>query len=262
MPLETAGNPIGIPFIEMQSVDSTNKYAMSLIHAGMAQHGMAIFAHTQLAGKGQRNKSWSSEPGSNIALSLIINPYPLMVSDSFRLSAYTAFTVASFLNNLINEDFKIKWPNDLYWRDRKAGGILIENIISSKKNESKDESPETWKWCVIGIGINLNQTSFPADLPNPVSLKQISGKDHQPVRTAKELCQYFNKNYQFLLIEKSNALFKEFNELLYKRNETVKLKKGNVIFDALIKGVSENGQLITRHAIEESFNFGTIEWVR
>ena len=86
MPLPFAGNPIGKPFIELQSIDSTNKYAMGLVHGdllpdghGEAQHGMAIFSHEQTAGKGQRGKNWVSEKDANIALSILLNPFPLSV---------------------------------------------------------------------------------------------------------------------------------------------------------------------------------------
>ena len=88
MPLPFAGNPIGKPFIELQSIDSTNKYAMALVHGdilpdgqGEPQHGMAIFSHEQTAGKGQRGKNWVSEKGSNIALS-IRNPTHYILSNS------------------------------------------------------------------------------------------------------------------------------------------------------------------------------------
>jgi BirA family biotin operon repressor/biotin-[acetyl-CoA-carboxylase] ligase len=88
--LPFADNPKGMPFIELQSVDSTNKYAMNLVYAGMAQHGMSVFAHDQTFGKGQRGKEWASEKGANIALSVIINPFPLQLFEQFKLSVCTA----------------------------------------------------------------------------------------------------------------------------------------------------------------------------
>ena len=103
MPLPFAGNPIGKPFIELQSIDSTNKYAMAIVHGdllpggqGEAQHGMAIFAHEQTAGKGQRGKSWASQPGANIALSILLNPFPLSIPDQFKMSVCVAVSVMEF----------------------------------------------------------------------------------------------------------------------------------------------------------------------
>jgi BirA family transcriptional regulator, biotin operon repressor / biotin---[acetyl-CoA-carboxylase] ligase len=252
----TTANPIGSPFIELQSVDSTNKYAMNLVHEAMAQHGMAVFAHHQTAGKGQRGKLWESEKNTGIAMSLILNPFPLQVSEQFKLSMCVAVSAWQWFSALAGNETKIKWPNDLYWRDRKAGGILIENLL-----QSHESGNATWKWSVVGIGININQTGFPADLPNPVSLKQISGKTYNPAGLSKDLCHVLEKNFQLLGKGESALLFKQYREQLYKKGEKVRLKKGSRIFEAVIKDVSDNGQLITQHALEEYFGFGEIEWL-
>jgi BirA family biotin operon repressor/biotin-[acetyl-CoA-carboxylase] ligase len=268
LPLPFAGNPIGRPFIELQSIDSTNKYAMELIRGnhlpdgqGEAQHGTAIFSHEQTAGKGQRGKKWSSEKGSNIILSILLNPYSLSITAQFKLSACIAVSVRDFFSKYAGDDeTKIKWPNDLYWRDRKAGGMLIENVIGSLELGIGVEKSEAWKGSVVGIGININQTSFPADLPNPVALKQITGKNYEPVDLAKQLCSIIEKNYQTLIAGNFETLFNKYLTHLYKKDEKVKLKKGSRVFEATIKSVSETGQLITQHSIEERFDFGEIEW--
>jgi BirA family transcriptional regulator, biotin operon repressor / biotin---[acetyl-CoA-carboxylase] ligase len=186
--------PIGTPFIELLSVNSTNNYARQQIHGGLAQHGMAIFTHEQVAGKGQRGKKWASEKGMNMALSIIVNPQPLLLAEQFQLSACVAVAAHDFFSQYTSEDAtKIKWPNDLYWQDRKAGGILIESGVGSRES-----GVNTWQWAIVGIGININQTSFPADLPNPVSLKQITGKNFTPLELAKELCTAFDKRFSEL----------------------------------------------------------------
>jgi BirA family transcriptional regulator, biotin operon repressor / biotin---[acetyl-CoA-carboxylase] ligase len=263
LPLQSAGNPIGKPFLELQSVDSTNKYAMGLIHnphltegQDEPQHGMVIFTYEQTAGKGQRGKSWASEKGVNMALSILLNPYPLRISDQFKLSVCVANSAHQFFSTYADDETKIKWPNDIYWRDRKAGGILIESIIGSSESANGN-----WKWAIVGIGININQTSFPRDLPNPVSLKQITGKNFDPVELAKELCSILDKNYSLLIKGKFESLFNYYQEHFYKKNEKVKLKKDNRIFETYIKGVSETGKLITQHSIEERFKFGEVEWL-
>ena len=262
MPLPFAGNPIGKPFIELQSIDSTNKYAMALIHGdhlpdgqGEPQHGMAIFAHEQTTGKGQRGKNWVSERGSNIALSILLNPYPLSIPDQFKLSVCIAVSTWDLFSKYAGDETRIKWPNDLYWRDRKAGGILIENVIQSSQS-----TVGVWQWALAGIGININQSVFDPDLPNPVSLKQITGKNYEPLELAKELCSIIEKKYQLLIAGNFKTLFDKYQKLLYKKDEKVKLKKDNRVFETTIKGVSETGQLITQHSIEERFEFGELEW--
>jgi len=260
LPLKPATNPLGIPFIELQSVDSTNKYAMTMVHEGIAQHGYTVLSHEQTAGKGQRGKKWSTGK-DNLAISIIANPYPLRPSEAFQLIVCTAIAVYDFLYKYAGIDTKIKWPNDIYWCDRKAGGILIENVIGS--SESGVQSPESreWKWTVIGIGININQTTFSADLPNPVSLKQVTGKKFDTVLLAKELCQILDKYFMELKTGEFKKYFKRYLEVLYKKGEKVKLKKESRVFEATIKSVSDTGQLIVQHAMEERFEFGEVEWL-
>ena len=123
-----------MPFVELQSVDSTNNYARQQIHAGLAQHGMGIFTHEQLAGKGQRGNSWSSEKDANIILSIVIKPQPLLLTQQFMLSACVAVSIHDFFSKYAGDSTKIKWPNDLYWQDRKAGGVLIESVVGSRES--------------------------------------------------------------------------------------------------------------------------------
>jgi len=96
LPQPFAHNPIGSPFIELQSVDSTNNYARRLVHEGVAEHGTVIFAHEQVSGKGQRSKTWLSEKDANIIITAILKPVPLQVSEQFQLSMMTAVSVQNF----------------------------------------------------------------------------------------------------------------------------------------------------------------------
>ena len=134
MPQPSATKPIGLPFLELQSVDSTNNYARGQIHAGLAQHGMAFFAHDQVAGKGQRGKVWATEKEANIIISLLVKPKPMQLAQQFQLSACMAVALHEFFTKYAGEDTKIKWPNDLYWQDRKAGGMLIESVVGSRES--------------------------------------------------------------------------------------------------------------------------------
>jgi BirA family biotin operon repressor/biotin-[acetyl-CoA-carboxylase] ligase len=228
---------------------------------GEAQHGMCVFTQEQTAGKGQRGKNWLSQKEANMALSILLNPYPLRIQDQFKLSVCVAVSVYEFFSNYAGDETKIKWPNDLYWRDRKAGGILIENVVGSSEFRVQSQESAIWKWAVVGIGININQTIFPPDLPNPVSLKQITGKNFESVGMAKEICSVLEKNYQLLIAGKFEHLFSHYQIHLYKKDQKVKLKKDNRVFETTIKGVSETGQLVTQHLIEERFEFGEVEWM-
>lgn len=233
----------------LDTVDSTNIYAMNQINAGMAKHGMAWFAREQTAGKGQRGKGWKGERDKNIALSLVLEPGRLQFNNQFHVSAAVALACFEFFGGYAGDETKIKWPNDLYWRDRKAGGILIENILQGK----------SWKWAVVGIGINVNQTKYTAAIHNPVSLKQITGKDFDVIELAKILQGILMKNLTAL--KKDDSTITTYNEHLYKLNHLVKLKKEGAAFETVIKEVSPTGRLITVDAVEREFDFGEVEWV-
>lgn len=256
MPQPSTHYTIGFPFVELQSVDSTNNYARNLLHEGLAQHGMALFTHEQLAGKGQRGRIWSSDKGSNVILSLIVNPQSLLLSQQFQLSVCVAVSVHELFMKFAGVDTKIKWPNDLYWQDRKAGGILIESVVGSRESGSS-----SWDWSIIGVGININQTAFPTYLSNPVSLKQITGENFDAVVLAKELCIIMNQKFDELMNSGFENIYAQYLTHLYKINATVKLRKDNRVFEAVIKGVNRAGQLVAYHSIEEEFNFGDVEWV-
>ena len=244
-------SPIGVPFLELINVASTNSYATEMIQANLAEHGIAYFAHSQTAGKGQRGKQWLTEPSSNIIISCVINTSFLSIHNQFLFSMGIALACNDFLTSYAGEETAIKWPNDIYWRDRKAAGILIENIVRGHK----------WQWAVVGIGMNINQTAFSPELKNPVSIKQITGKTFDAVALSKELCAYLETRYQQLKQGNYKDLLEEYNRHLFRRNERVHLRKGNITFEATIKGVNEHGQLLVDNALQDSFSFGEVEWV-
>ncbi|MBP7939591.1 MAG: biotin--[acetyl-CoA-carboxylase] ligase [Sediminibacterium sp.] len=179
---------MGEPLIELPLVDSTNIYAMAQIKDGLAKSGSCYRADFQTHGKGQHGRVWESTKGQNLLCTYILE---LKQLDSLKkwspthqigFSAAIALGIRSFFDGYTNGDTKIKRPNDIYWRDRKAGGILIENLVRGKE----------WTWSVVGIGININQTVFSPDAPNPVSLKQITGRDWEILSLQESLTKSLN----------------------------------------------------------------------
>lgn len=248
--LSTIAKPIGSPFIELRTVESTNNYAMALVHDRVAQHGTCVFAHEQTKGKGQRQKGWSSASGQNIMMSIIVSPYALAPSQQFFLSMAVALGVYHFFNHYAASDVSIKWPNDLYWRDRKAGGILIENSIQGPN----------WQWAVIGVGININQTQFPGLGNKAVSLKQITGKTFDPVALANELVDYIQQSME-LLVNEPAEVRRQYLEVLYKLNQPVHFRQGSRSFTGTVTDVTPTGELIVKSPIEERFSIGELEWI-
>lgn len=237
--------------MELTVVESTNIYAMDRLQANLAAHGSVFFAHHQTGGKGQHGKSWSDEPGTNIILSAIIDCSFLPLTKQFQLSMAVALACFDFFNKYVPDAFLIKWPNDLYWRDRKAGGILIENQIRGTQ----------WQAAVVGMGLNINQTSFPETLKNPVSLHQITGKKFDTTLLARELCVCLEIRYQQLRRGAFDALLADYNLHLYKSGETVRLKKENRAFYCRVREVNQLGELVVSEGPQESFRFGEVEWV-
>jgi BirA family transcriptional regulator, biotin operon repressor / biotin---[acetyl-CoA-carboxylase] ligase len=243
--------PIGEPFIVLPTTESTNIYAMQQVHARLASHGTAYFAIEQTSGKGQRGKRWETIPGQNIIMSVVIDPHPLSPTQQFQLSCIISLGCHDFLKEYVGAETTIKWPNDLYWRDRKAGGILIENIITGN----------VWKTAIAGIGINVNQTVFDDQLPNPSSLKAITGKNYDVQQMAKTLCCKLQERFVQLVKEKFDLILDEYNAQLYAKNREVRMRKGNRLFNCNIRGVNHKGQLVVVAGIEETFDFGEVEWV-
>jgi BirA family biotin operon repressor/biotin-[acetyl-CoA-carboxylase] ligase len=251
LPSPSLSHIIGQPFTEITETESTNNYAMALAQNGLATHGAAYFAHHQTAGKGQRGKQWNSMPKQNIIISVLLDMRWLPVSEQFYLSAAIALAAYNFFSKYAGENTAIKWPNDIYWNDRKAAGILIENIIRGN----------SWQWAVAGIGININQTTFDEGLKNPVSLKQITGKDFDVMVLAKQLCNNLQQQFSQLQNGNKEVVLKMYNDVLFKKNEKVKLKKDNAIFFCTVKEVNDRGQLIVEGATKNSFDFGEVEWL-
>ena len=200
---------LGEPLIELSTIDSTNIYAMAQIKAGLAKTGSCFRADYQTHGKGQHGRVWESSKGQNILCSYILELKKLDAlkkwtpTDQIGFSAAIALGIRAFFDAHSNGDTKIKRPNDIYWRDRKAGGILIENLLKGKE----------WTWAVIGIGININQTVFSPEAPNPVSLKQITGLDWDILSLQEALSKALTKSIQDWLMEGDEKTFQAFDAL-------------------------------------------------
>ena len=168
---------LGAPFIELSTIDSTNIYAMDQIKLGLAKSGSCYTADFQTNGKGQHGRVWESSKGQNLLCSYILELNTLDAlknwtpTDQIGFSAAIALGARAFFAAFAGSETKIKKPNDIYFSDRKAGGILVENLVRGKE----------WTWTVIGIGMNINQSSFSSAAvnsvsSNPISLQEITNK--------------------------------------------------------------------------------------
>lgn len=207
---------------------------MAQLNQGFVTEGTVYFAWQQTAGKGQRGKAWETAPGENIMLSIVLQPAMLALSEQFLLSASMALALQDFFYPLAGKEVCIKWSNDLYWRDRKAGGILIENVLRGT----------TWQYAVVGIGININQSVFPPHLPNPVSLKQITGKEWEINTLIRRLCNCVEQRYLQLNRQQAGQILSEYTQSLFRLHTPAFYKIGDRRVKACIKGVQPDGKLL------------------
>ena len=235
----------------LAEVNSTNMYAMERIYAGMAVHGDVFFTEYQSQGKGQRGKSWKSAPGESILMSIILDSSPLAASQSFRMSAAIAVAVKEFIEFVTGQSFLIKWPNDVYQGDRKAGGILIENVLNGGN----------LKWSIVGIGINVNQESFPGGIANAVSCYLLTGKKYDSSELAQTLAGFVDHYWTLLISGGWQEILTRYNDALYGRSEIKRLRKGPVVIPCKIRRVDESGMLIAGENEEWNFRHGEVEWI-
>lgn len=163
-------------YIYLEQIQSTNTYLKGVAES-LTQDTVA-YTHCQTAGRGQKGNSWEAEPGKNLTFSLLLKNPAVPVAKQFLLSEATSVAICLELSEFA-DGFSIKWPNDIYWRDRKICGILIENSLSQSGID----------YSVIGVGLNVNQEVFISDAPNPVSLKNITDADYDLEELLRTVCE-------------------------------------------------------------------------
>ncbi len=236
--------------IILDTVDSTNNYAMGLIQKRETINEIAIFAHEQSNGKGRRGKKWKSDKGENVMMSVIAQMQWLPVSRQFELSVAVALSCFDLFRKYIFTSLFIKWPNDIFINDSKAGGILIENRFKGK----------IWQWAVIGMGLNINQEQFDESIFTATSLKKETGKNYEVIKLAGELHELVLKRIEELKSGNFNKMLEEYNKHLFARDKLIKLKKGARVFETKIIAVSSSGELITKDSEERRFIFDEVEF--
>lgn len=157
-----------VPLIYIEETDSTNHYLNDLCNKQDVSELTTVVANYQTLGRGQRGNSWESEKGKNLIFSFVLYPTSLEIRRQFLLSQIISLSIKEELDTYV-KDISIKWPNDIYWKERKICGILIENDLMGVHISQS----------IAGIGININQEEFFSPAPNPVSLKQITGQTYE-----------------------------------------------------------------------------------
>ena len=183
-----------------------------------------IYAGYQTAGRGQTGNSWESEANKNLLCSILLPPNKNLY--------FLNIAVGVAMIRIIGEDFTIKWPNDIYYGDKKAAGILVENAIIGN----------AIRYSIAGIGLNVNQTTFVSDAPNPISLKQIRGQEYD----IEWLMNQLLKAVHTILNEPEQDVWAYYKSHLYRREGfwPYEDKKGR--FEAAIQDVLPTGEIVLR----------------
>lgn len=237
--------------IVVNEVESTNNYANQLI-LDNAIEGTVVLAQYQSKGRGQIGNRWESEAGKNMLASIILYPNSLSAAKQFIISKLVSLALADFLKNEIDDVF-IKWPNDIYVGNKKIAGILIENSIKGNKLYSS----------VLGIGLNLNQEYFLSDAPNPISLKQITGKNYEIETVTSEIRELIFDWYKEIKTGNFTEIDSAYFSTLFRKGEWKMYLKGGILFEAKIMGIGDFGQLRLekRDGTVEGFMFRELEFV-
>ncbi len=238
--------------IVLTEIDSTNNYANQLISDVLPKNGTVVLALYQRKGRGQRENYWESGPGKNLLASIIVYPSFLPVSKQFYLSKIASLTLIRWLSDK-NVHASIKWPNDIYIENKKIAGILIETSIKGDSFFSG----------VVGIGLNLNQTEFSSELPNPVSLKMVNGIEYTIPDAAGELREIFMQLYLQLQSGAYDEIDSAYFNHLFCRNKWTWYKEGERLHEARIVGIGQYGQLLleNRSGQINSYFFKEIQFV-
>lgn len=216
-------------FVNLDTVDSTNNFIRTI-----DKDRVVVVSDYQSSGRGQGDNFWESEEGKNLLFSLKLKDITISPNRQFLLSMVGALALKDTLDTYA-KGFKFKWPNDIYWGDKKVSGTLIETVINQRNI----------KECIYGVGVNVNQKIFHSSAPNPISLCQIINKEIDGDELLKLFLINFD-NYNSMIIQNENEIINAYNAILYRKNGFYKYKDKAGLFEAEIVEVKPNGLLVLR----------------
>jgi BirA family biotin operon repressor/biotin-[acetyl-CoA-carboxylase] ligase len=238
--------------IHLNETDSTNRYLQTLSGTEDIPSGSIVVADFQTQGRGQKGNLWVSEKGRNLTFSLLLKPEALLINNFFAISQITALSIKCILDKYTS-DVTVKWPNDIYYKDRKICGILIENTFEGNYITKS----------IIGIGLNINQTAFESEAANAVSLSEIIGREMDIFFILNDFIKEFELQNQRL----TNGLFddirKDYLTALYRKDGFYYFKDTKGSFEARICDIEQSGILVLerRDGTISKYAFKEVEYV-
>lgn len=221
-----------VELIHLKETNSTNRYLRQLMQEKSLSKQVVVVADYQTKGLGQVGNYWESARGENLLFSLLLFPHEISLDSFFVLSQLVSLSIKQVLDKYTDE-ITIKWPNDIYWKDKKIAGILIENDIASKEILQS----------IVGVGININQTDFQSDAPNPISLKQILHKEYEPFDILYDFLTAFQAMYLRFLHGEEKTLSTMYRQSLYRGEGYHPFEDEEGTFEARVSKVDSLGFL-------------------
>ncbi|MBO4589806.1 MAG: biotin--[acetyl-CoA-carboxylase] ligase [Bacteroidaceae bacterium] len=230
-------------WIRLEETVSTNTFLKNYKQEEGRLSYIVVTTQFQTAGRGQRGNSWESEAGKNLLFSIAEEKVPVAPQDQFFISELISCSIVSMLQERFpahKENFKIKWPNDIYWRDKKLAGILIEHELTDSHIART----------IIGVGLNVNQETFVSNAPNPVSLLQITGEEtSEPELLLHDLLTRY-ANVMLKYPEDStywqDHIRCQYHSMLYRKGILACYQDAEGSFEAVLEEVEPNGMLRLR----------------
>ena len=220
-------------YIYLEEVGSTNDFLRQ--YEGDEEMVVA-WTDFQHAGRGQGANHWESECGKNLTFSILIHPDNVLAHEQYIISMAVAATMRKYLSQVLSEEVYIKWPNDIYWKERKISGTRIDGNIKAGKLSDM----------VIGTGINTNQNEFNGTAPNPVSLTQITGKTYDRQAILNDIIIRF-KHYldiahkEWTARKECPTIHGEYHQHLFRKEGIHRYEDADGQFDARLVEVLPNG---------------------
>lgn len=228
-----------VHYIEVGETSSTNSYVKSLLATDDGMEPMpplvVAYADYQREGRGQGTNTWESEAGKNLLFSVLCHPSWVPVRQQFLVSEAMAVALRDALAEH-TDGISIKWPNDIYWHDRKISGTLIESSIAAGHI----------KHCIVGTGVNVNQTEFRSDAPNPVSLAQILGHETDRMALLRDIVDRFAQYLEETRSGQYGRIAGLYMSYLYHGHGFHPYRDKDGDFEAAFVEVEDDGHLILR----------------
>jgi birA, biotin-[acetyl-CoA-carboxylase] ligase region len=238
--------------IHINKTNSTNTFLREqILNGDNIEEGTVVWADFQTAGRGQKGNSWESNDKENLLFSLLLTPDTIEASNQFIISQAVSVGIVEYLNSL-SQGFSIKWPNDIYYKDKKIAGMLIENDMSGKNISAS----------IVGIGLNVNQEKFLSDAPNPISLYNIFDRQFDRYEVLSKILDSILEYYFHALNQNFEPIRSKYMDLLFRKDGFHKYVANNELFEARIKEIKPMGFLCleTKEGEVREFAFKEVEY--